>query len=125
MNSDFYVTLAILIFALCLYFTPAWLASASHKRNKTAIAALNLFLGWTVIGWVVALVWALTKDAPEPARSLTQAEIEDIIARAQSQNAFAPPAEPGSAAEELTAARAIYRARQADAAEPDPRRKAG
>jgi len=27
-----------------------------------AIGALNLFLGWSLIGWVAALVWALTKD---------------------------------------------------------------
>jgi hypothetical protein len=25
---------------------------------------LNFFLGWTVIGWVVALVWAVKTDAP-------------------------------------------------------------
>ena len=25
-----------------------------------AIAVLNLFLGWTVMGWVAALVWAYT-----------------------------------------------------------------
>lgn len=32
------------------------------KDNAGAIFALNLFLGWTFIGWVIALVWALTKD---------------------------------------------------------------
>jgi hypothetical protein len=25
---------------------------------------LNLFLGWTMIGWVVALVWAVKTDVP-------------------------------------------------------------
>jgi Uncharacterised protein family UPF0547/Superinfection immunity protein len=26
---------------------------------------LNLFLGWTVVGWVISLVWAVTKDATQ------------------------------------------------------------
>jgi hypothetical protein len=29
---------------------------------------LNFFLGWTMIGWVVALVWAVKADAPMVAR---------------------------------------------------------
>ena len=33
------------------------------------LIALNILLGWTVIGWVVALVWALTKDNPPPVAS--------------------------------------------------------
>ena len=32
------------------------------KRNAGAIFALNLLLGWTLVGWVVSLVWALTKE---------------------------------------------------------------
>lgn len=43
-----------------IYFIPSMLAYG--KRNFTAILLLNIFLGWTFIGWVVALVWAATKD---------------------------------------------------------------
>jgi len=28
--------------------------------NMDAILILNLFLGWTFLGWVIALVWAFT-----------------------------------------------------------------
>jgi hypothetical protein len=51
--------------ALCmgLYFLPAIIGSKKH--NATAILAVNLLLGWTVIGWIVALVWALS-EAPVP-----------------------------------------------------------
>ena len=51
------VTLAILFL---LYFVPTWIAGARNHHNQYAILALNLFLGWTFVGWVVALVWALT-----------------------------------------------------------------
>lgn len=44
-----------------LYFLPSIL-SINH-RQSTAIFALNLLLGWTFIGWVVALVWGLTKPS--------------------------------------------------------------
>jgi len=32
------------------------------KRKSAAIAVLNIYLGWTVIGWIVALVWASLGD---------------------------------------------------------------
>jgi membrane protease YdiL (CAAX protease family) len=32
-----------------------------HRRNALAIFILNLFLGWTVIGWVAALIWSVLK----------------------------------------------------------------
>ena len=43
-----------------LYFVPT--AVGRHKVNVRAIFVLNLFLGWTCVGWVLALVWACTKD---------------------------------------------------------------
>jgi hypothetical protein len=49
-----------LVIILALYFLPAIIGW--RKENSIAISALNLFLGWTVIGWVIALVWALKED---------------------------------------------------------------
>ena len=51
-----------------LYFLPSIIALARSKRDLLAIFLLNLFLGWSVIGWVVALVWAAKNDAPAAAR---------------------------------------------------------
>ena len=48
----------IIIFSI--YFLPTIISR--NKNNAGAIFALNLFLGWTFIGWVISLVWALTKD---------------------------------------------------------------
>jgi hypothetical protein len=49
-----------LLFITALYFAPAIVAAARHTHNATAVLLLNLFLGWTVIGWFVALLLALS-----------------------------------------------------------------
>jgi hypothetical protein len=41
---------------------PRSLPSARSKRNTLSIFLLNFFLGWTLVGWVVALVWAMKVD---------------------------------------------------------------
>jgi hypothetical protein len=51
-------------FGFVMYFLPTILAFARNKRDTAAILLLNLFLGWSVIGWLVALVWAVKTDAP-------------------------------------------------------------
>ncbi|PIP19795.1 MAG: hypothetical protein COX41_01060 [Candidatus Omnitrophica bacterium CG23_combo_of_CG06-09_8_20_14_all_41_10] len=51
--------LIVLIFAL--YFLPTFIAFLRHHKNKLAIFLLNLFLGWTILGWVVSLVWSVIK----------------------------------------------------------------
>ncbi len=48
-----------LLFAIALYFVPAIIAAARQTHNATAILLLNIFLGWTVVGWFVALLLAI------------------------------------------------------------------
>ena len=43
-----------------IYILPAAVARARDHHQESAIWALNILLGWTFIGWVIALVWALT-----------------------------------------------------------------
>jgi len=45
---------------LFFYFLPAIVGR--QKKNAQAILLLNLLLGWTLVGWIVALIWAATKD---------------------------------------------------------------
>ena len=47
---------------LLVYFLPTIVATVRHKRNALAILLLNLFAGWSLIGWVVAIVWAASVD---------------------------------------------------------------
>jgi hypothetical protein len=51
-------------FGFVMYFLPSIIALGRSKRDITAIVLLNFFLGWTMIGWVVALVWAVKTDVP-------------------------------------------------------------
>jgi Superinfection immunity protein len=44
--------------AIALYFSPGAVAATRHHPNRMPIFLLNLFLGWTLVGWVAALVWA-------------------------------------------------------------------
>lgn len=59
---------ALLVF-LCLYFLPTAIAHRRRHRNTLALGALNLLLGWTLLGWVAALVWALM-DQPANQRPM-------------------------------------------------------
>jgi Superinfection immunity protein len=49
-----------------LYFLPSLIAVARHTHNSTGIFLLNLFLGWTCIGWIIALVIALCSSSYPP-----------------------------------------------------------
>jgi hypothetical protein len=49
------------LLTLAIYFLPSIIAIAGKRRNALAIFLLNFFLGWTFIGWVIALVWSVKK----------------------------------------------------------------
>lgn len=50
----------LILFAMVVYFLPIIVAFIRKNNNCLAIFILNLFLGWTFVGWVIALVWACT-----------------------------------------------------------------
>ena len=43
---------------LALYVTPSIVAFYRAKPSRFGIAVFNLLAGWTVIGWIAALIWA-------------------------------------------------------------------
>ncbi|MDD2251960.1 MAG: superinfection immunity protein [Dehalococcoidales bacterium] len=72
------IEVAIILFPL--YFVPTIISLARNTDNKLTVFLLNSLLGWTFIGWVVALVLALTKSSKKdqalPVRGSTHAHIE-------------------------------------------------
>jgi hypothetical protein len=61
-----WLLLTLFIF-LPLYFLPYIIAKARNNPNTTGILILNLFLGWTFIGWIGALAWAFSNAKQTPA----------------------------------------------------------
>ena len=50
----------ILGIAVLIYFLPFSVAIIRNHNDWLAITVLDLLLGWTVVGWLVALIWACT-----------------------------------------------------------------
>jgi hypothetical protein len=49
----------VLVIAVALYFLPCIIAGCRDKvHGSLGIFLVNLFLGWTIAGWLLALVWA-------------------------------------------------------------------
>ena len=58
-HNDAVIVIAWVLAALTIGYMLPWAVAATRgKSNQGAIAVLNLLVGWTVIGWIVALVMA-------------------------------------------------------------------
>ena len=58
-------------YILIVYSLPAFVAYLRKHPQRRLVGVINLFLGWTFLGWVVALAWATTTFRP----------VEDAIGR--------------------------------------------
>jgi hypothetical protein len=45
---------------IIIYFIPTIIAMCRHTPNGLRVFVVNLLLGWTVLGWVIALMMACT-----------------------------------------------------------------
>ncbi len=55
--------LAIQIAVVFVYFAPSVIAQRYHHPKQTIVLMLNLALGWTIVAWVVVLLWARRKQS--------------------------------------------------------------
>ena len=75
-SSGFVAALmAALLVATAIYALPALLAWSLGSPQRVAITLVDLLLGWTIIGWIAALIWAITTgdggsfdEDPQPRR---------------------------------------------------------
>lgn len=44
--------------AVFLYTLPAFISASRNSPNFIAILLINIFLGWTVVGYIAMLIWA-------------------------------------------------------------------
>ncbi len=54
--------LVVIVAIVAMFFMPSLIAHSRKHKNAMAIFVLNLLLGWTVLGWVFACVWACTNN---------------------------------------------------------------
>jgi hypothetical protein len=53
---------------VCLYFVPFMVAAARDHDGYVAILIANALLGWTGIGWIACLAWAIATPTATRAR---------------------------------------------------------
>ena len=58
-NNDPMVFALIVLTVFVIHFIPSVIAFANGHTRRKLILLLNVLMGWTVIGWVVLLVWAI------------------------------------------------------------------
>ena len=51
-----------LLLLVFVYLIPFIVAMSRKHNNAGAIGLLNIFLGWTFLGWVIALIWSSTDN---------------------------------------------------------------
>ena len=56
----FLILLVVVVVGMIVYFLPTIIAVFRHHHQWGAIAVINLFFGWTFIGWVFALAWCMS-----------------------------------------------------------------
>ena len=54
-----------LVGAFLIYLLPTLIATIRKHHNGLPIALINVFLGWTFVGWIVAFIWSCTSPAPQ------------------------------------------------------------
>ncbi len=56
--------LIMLVVGGLLYVLPTMLAWKRQRQRRWTITAINLLLGWTIIGWIVAMVMTYAYEPP-------------------------------------------------------------
>ena len=69
-STDFSSVLVIVLWIIgaILYFVPCFVASRRRVNAQGGIIALDILLGWTFLGWVGALIWAISAETEDQAK---------------------------------------------------------
>ncbi len=82
---SFIVVASLTSMSLALYLLPCLIGCAQRAPDMGAVAVINILLGWTMIGWVVALAMAfrsVPSGSPPP----------PVTGTGWAQHYFGPPA---------------------------------
>jgi len=56
------IGLSVILVGGVIYFIPSIIAKNNYNTKFNSIFLINFFLGWTIVGWVVALMMSLEKN---------------------------------------------------------------
>lgn len=59
-----FMPMIMFMMLLSVYFLPTIIAIIKNN-NKTKVILFNIFLGWTMVMWIISLVWAFKRDEEE------------------------------------------------------------
>jgi hypothetical protein len=78
----------IIAIGAIIYFIPAANAYSRKHKSAAAITAANLFFGWTILGWLLCLVWSYSGNtqaadpgAPSPETHVRCPECRELVIR--------------------------------------------
>lgn len=84
-SSTTHVVIAWIVAVLTVGYMLPWAIAATRNKSNTAIiAVINFLLGWSLVGWIVALVMSLISE-PQPAIYVNTAVLP-------AQRPYGPPA---------------------------------
>ena len=107
------VAFAVITFGLLIYLTPAIVAWRRGVSGCGSIFVLNVLIGWTVLGWMAMLVWAVAGDT-HPAEAYRRDLARQI--RIQALPQFPPVRKAARACQARPARVAVRRASVASGA---------
>lgn len=61
----------VMLFVLVVYLIPTIIAFARGRASKWGIGVLNILLGWSLVFWVVALIWSLSNKGQNQVTNVT------------------------------------------------------
>jgi len=73
-----------------MYFTPGIVATMRKHPSVLAIWACNFFLGWTVVGWIVTLIWALGRAFNASPQNIVVTQVNAPVAAPPRADSVAP-----------------------------------
>jgi hypothetical protein len=62
---DSTTTVIVLMLILIIYMLPTLIAFSREHSRRVGVAVFNIFLGWTLIGWIAVFLWAALAPVEE------------------------------------------------------------
>lgn len=82
--------LPFLLLYLLIYILPSLIAYIRSMHNRNKILLVNMLLGWTVVGWIVSLIWAVSQKQPSVSSNLAADEGWNEVIETAKSNGITP-----------------------------------